>query len=287
MQPKMTKNERDALVTSNLALVGYAVREVMARVPAHVQRDDLASAGSLALVQASRAYDPSQGVPFARYAAVRIRGALLDELRGMDWVSRGARARARNLQQTRDRLTSELGRAPSRDELANVLGVTPAEVDAAREDGERRLLSLDGFEDPILDQVADGGVGPEDALVMGERVRYLHAAVAELPERLRLVISALYFEDRSIAEIADELDVTQSRISQLRTEALTLMRDGMNASLDPALVEPVARPEGVAARRREAYYAAIAATAAQNSATRAVATLHPAAPEPVALSIAT
>jgi len=87
----------DALVTANLPLVGYAVSDLLCRVPPYVSRDDLASAGALALVQAARAYDPSTGVPYARYAAVRIRGALLDELRAMDWVSRGARQRARRV----------------------------------------------------------------------------------------------------------------------------------------------------------------------------------------------
>ena len=87
----------DALVTANLPLVGYHVSELLGRVPAYVSRDDLASAGSLALVLAAQAYDAETGVPFARYAALRIRGALLDELRSMDWASRGARQRARRV----------------------------------------------------------------------------------------------------------------------------------------------------------------------------------------------
>jgi len=92
----------DGLVAANLPLVGYHVCELLGRVPAYVSRNDLASAGSLALVQAAQAYDPSTGVPFARYAALRIRGALLDELRSMDWVSRGARQRARRVSTTSD-----------------------------------------------------------------------------------------------------------------------------------------------------------------------------------------
>ena len=88
-------NRSNALVEQHLALVGYNVNEVLARVPSHVSRADLTSAGAMALVRAARSFDDSKGVPFARYASMRIRGALIDELRSMDWVPRGARRRAR------------------------------------------------------------------------------------------------------------------------------------------------------------------------------------------------
>lgn len=256
----------DSLVEANLPLVGYHVSEVLARVPATVQRDDLISAGHLALVLASRAYDASTGVPFARYAALRIRGALLDELRSMDWASRGARQRARSLDDTRDRLTAALGRTPTRDELAKELGTDVAAVDQARQDSERRVLSIEGTANPIADIVADAAPGPEESLLVSERLRYLRAAVQTLPDRLRAVVQGLFIEERSVAELAEELGVTQSRISQLRTEALSLLRDGMNASLDPDLVKPVDRPDGVAERRRQSYFAAVAAQAATKGA---------------------
>lgn len=259
----------DALVTDNLALVGYHVSEVLARVPATVHRDDLTSAGQLALVLASRSYDPSTGVPFPRYAALRIRGALIDELRSMDWASRGARHRARELSATSDRLTSQLGRQPSRTELAAALGTDAAGVEQARADAERRVLSIEASATPIADQVRDDGLGPEAALLLGEQLHYLRAAVDTLPERLRAVVEGLFLEDRSVAELADELGVTQSRISQLRTEALGLMRDGMNAALEPGLVRGGERPDGVAERRRRAYYASVAARAGSLAGTAA------------------
>lgn len=263
--PEMTEQQMSDLVVAHLPLVGYHVNEVLMRVPSSVSRDDLASAGSLALVLASRAYDPSTGVPFGRYAALRIRGALLDELRSMDWASRGARQRARELSATSDRLTSSLGRAPSREELAAAIGTDVAGVDAARHDSERRVLSIDASVNPLADVLSDGAPGPEELLLTNERLTYLKAAVQTLPERLRYVVEQLFFHDRPVIELADELDVTQSRVSQLRSEALALLRDGMNASLDPELVAAAERPDGVAERRRQAYFASVAARAAENA----------------------
>lgn len=251
----------DDLVVAHMPLVGYHVSEVLSRVPATVSREDLVSAGHLALVLASRAYDAATGVPFARYAALRIRGALIDELRSMDWASRGARHRARQLSQASDRLTAALGRTPTRGELADELGTDLAAVDQARQDAERRVLSMDATVHPVAELVRDDTPGPEESVLVGERLRYLRAAVDTLPDRLRTVVEGLFLHDRSVAELADELGVTQSRISQLRTEALSLMRDGLNANLDPSLVPVAERPDGVAERRRQSYFAAVASRA--------------------------
>lgn len=262
----MTAPDRaaDDLVLANLALVGYHVSSMLGRLPAHVQRAELASAGYLALVQAARAYDPSTGVPFARYAALRIRGALVDELRGMDWISRGARRRVRQLNEVADVLTAHLGRVPSREELAQALGVGADEVDAARGDAGVRVLSIDGLE-ATAESVVSEELGPEERLIADERLHYLRAGVESLPERLRHVVEELFFKDRPVPELAAELGVTQSRISQLRTEALSLLKDGMNGSLDPELVTST-EGTGVAARRRQAYVAQVAARAAQSAA---------------------
>jgi RNA polymerase sigma factor for flagellar operon FliA len=256
----------DDLVVAHMPLVGYHVSEVLSRVPATVSREDLVSAGHLALVLAARAYDADTGVPFARYAALRIRGALIDELRSMDWASRGARHRARELSAASDRLTAALGRTPSREELAQALGTDLAAVDQARQDAERRVLSIDATVHPVAELVRDEAPGPEESVLTGERLRYLRAAVETLPDRLRTVIEGLFLQDRSVAELADELGVTQSRISQLRTEGLALMRDGLNASLDPDLVPVAERPDGVAERRRRTYFAAVASRAAMTAA---------------------
>lgn len=261
----------DALILANLPLIGYHVNSVLGRVPAYVSRAELASAGALALVKAAHAYDAETGVPFERYAALRIRGALIDELRGMDWLSRGARRRARQVSVVGDELTSHLGRVPTKAELAAALGVDEDSVDAARGDADVRVLSIEGFGPEVHDVVVDPEPGPEGALLAAERITYLRAGVESLPERLRYVVEQLFFHDRPVVELAEELGVTHSRISQLRTEALTLLRDGMNASLDPAMLPKADRPDGVAERRRRAYFAQVAAQAATSARTSTAA----------------
>src|SRR5690606_30922592 len=179
-----------------LSLVGYHVSEMIRRVPAHVQRDELAAAGSLALVQAARAFDAELGVPFGRYASTRIRGAILDELRGMDWASRGARQRARRLTQLTERLTAELGRAPRPEELADAMGVGVDEIRAIRDDGQRRIVSLDADTTDSTGSIRDKSLSPEERLVVDERLRYLTAGVSELPEKLRVVVEGIFFQER-------------------------------------------------------------------------------------------
>ncbi len=251
----------DHLITENVPLVGHIVRETMGRLPAHVGRDDLMSAGLAALVQAARSFDPARGVPFSRYAATRIRGAVLDELRGVDWASRSVRRRARELEQARVVLTATLGRAATDAELASALGISPAEVTGNDDDVARAcVMSLQGFgETPIDDLLPSAAPSPEAAIEYRERLAYLVDAVAELPGRLRTVVQDYFFAERPMADIAAALGVTESRVSQMRAEAMILLRDALNNALDPDLVAPPTRPGGAAARRRDAYFSAVAA----------------------------
>ena len=252
---------RDELITRHIPVVSHVVRETMGRVPSHVNRDDLTSAGLAALVQASKSFDESRGVPFARYAATRVRGAILDELRGIDWASRSVRRRARDLDATRAQLASILGRTPSHQEVADAVGMSLAEIAQNDDDIARaQVLSLQGAQDASLDEMLpSAGPTPEQLAEHRERLTYLIEAVAELPERLRIVIHDYFLEERPMAEIAAELGVTESRVSQMRAEALVLLRDALNHELDPDLLRPHARPQGSAARRREAYFASVAA----------------------------
>jgi RNA polymerase sigma factor for flagellar operon FliA len=251
----------DRLVREHLPLVQYVVAEIVHRVPNHVSRSDLVSAGMLGLAQAARTFDPARGIAFDRFASTRIRGALLDELRGRDWASRSVRARARGLQAATDALTNRLGRAPSAEETARELGVPVDEVHKLTEDVHRAtVLNYDSLvtEGDAESFLPTADAGPEETILDRERKAYLMDAVRALPERLRHVVAAYFFEERSMQSIADELGVTESRISQLRSEALALLRDGINAQLDPDAVAPEARPNGRVARRRAAYFAAVA-----------------------------
>lgn len=260
MREAIESAERDELITSNIPVVTHIVRETMGRVPSHVSRDDLTSAGLAALVQASKSFDAERGVPFARYAATRVRGAILDELRGIDWASRSVRRRARDLDATRSQLAGILGRTPTQQEIAEAAGMTLAEIAQNEEDIARaQVLSLQGAQDASLDDLLpNNGPTPEQLVEHRERLAYLVEAVAELPERLRIVVTDYFLKERPMAEIAAELGVTESRVSQMRAEALVLLRDALNHELDPGLLKPHARPNGSAARRREAYFAAVA-----------------------------
>lgn len=255
-----TDGEVEILVRAHLPLVGHLVRELLSRVPAHVDRSDLMSAGSAALVAAARGFDGSRGVPFARFAATRVRGALLDELRSLDWASRSVRGKARAVEAAREELTRQLGRTPTTEELAATMNMSTDAVSGVAEDVQRAVvLSLQGFTTgSVEDMVAERTPGPEELLITRERLGYLRDAVAVLPERLQAVVQQYFFEERPMAEIATELGVTESRVSQLRAEALVLLRDGLNAQLDPSQVDTGSRPSGCAARRRHAYYSQIA-----------------------------
>jgi RNA polymerase sigma factor for flagellar operon FliA len=251
-------------VREHLPLVGYIVNEVVGRLPGHVAREDLVSAGMAGLAQAAMSYDPTTGVPFNRYASTRIKGAVLDELRSMDWASRGARSRGRELAAEEEAQTRRLGRTPTSLELAAALGVELAELDRRREESERALLSLEAFDSSLADSVVDAAPDPQEHLVHSEQIGYLRSALASLPERLRIVAVGVYLEQRPMTELAEELGVTESRVSQLRSEAVSMLRDAMNSQFAPHLVPQPRRAEGAVARRRAAYYAQVAQHAAMS-----------------------
>ncbi|GAB2873664.1 sigma-70 family RNA polymerase sigma factor [Nocardioides pacificus] len=253
--------EADELICSHMGLVGHIVRETMSRVPSHVNRDDLTSAGLAALVQAGHAYDAERGVPFPRYAATRVRGAIVDELRSIDWASRSVRRRARDLSDTRTALATAYGRPATEQEVATATGLRVDEITANDEDVARaQVLSLQASEDaPMAEMLVSALPSPEEAAEHKERLIYLTEAITELPERLRLVVEQYFLAERPMAEIAETLNVSESRVSQMRAEALVLLRDALNRELDPDLVPATARPDGCAAKRRESYFAAVAA----------------------------
>jgi RNA polymerase sigma factor for flagellar operon FliA len=254
------RNRTEALVRSGIPLVHYAVAEIAHRLPSHVSRDDLISAGLLGLVQAANTYDETRGVRFDRYAAVRIRGALLDELRCRDWATRSVRSKANELRNRSEALVARLRRDPSPQEIADELGIPLTELHALQDEVHRAtVLHMDSVfaEGGAEDFVGVHIESPEDEALLRERIAYLFDAVHALPDRLRRVIVGYYFEERPMEELAGELGVTESRISQLRAEAIARLRDGINSQLDPDAL-PTHEKDGVVARRRSAYYSTIA-----------------------------
>ena len=251
----------DELVRQHLPLVHHVVADMIARVPRHIPRDELTSAALFGLVQAARSYDPGRGVTFDRYARRRMQGALLDDLRSRDWASRGVRAAARKVRSVTDELTVALGRTPTDVEAGAAAGLSAHEVSRLNEDVHRAtVLNYDSVfrdsEDCDALSTADGD--PGEVLLRRERRAYLRDAVAALPERLRLVVVGCFFEERPMLELAKELGVTESRVSQMKAEALGLLREGLDATLD---AEAEAEPpvQGRVARRKAAYFAAVAA----------------------------
>ena len=257
----VTTSDVEHLVRDHLGLVGHLAREAAARLPRHLDADDLVGAGSLALVQAARAFDPALGVPFARFASTRIRGAMIDHMRQRDWATRSVRSRARSLATAAEELTKALHRAPSDAELAAAAGMTEQEVREVIQGTDRAtLLSLDPLaagDEGLGAGIQDRAPGPEEALVAAERLGYLRDAIAELPERARRVVTGYYLEDRQLTEIAEELGVTQSRASQLRSEGLDLLKEALSKLLGDGPSASGAA-DGVRARRREAYVSAVA-----------------------------
>ncbi|MBO3130038.1 sigma-70 family RNA polymerase sigma factor [Dermatophilus congolensis] len=256
----------DELCRVHLPLVHFEVRSIGSRLPSHVYMDDLVSAGMAALAAAARSFDPSLGVPFGRYAVRRIRGALLDELRSADWATRSLRSKVRRRDAVHDELAAKLGRRPEVGEVAQALGVSVSELEKLDADLHSSVvLRLDVITDGAggdgsgVDALLPSSVAtPEATLLARERRAYLRDAVAVLPERLRVVVRGCFFEDRPMRELAEELGVTESRISQMRAEALKLLRDGMNSQLSPEMLESGGRG-GAVARRKAAYYAQVAA----------------------------
>jgi RNA polymerase sigma factor for flagellar operon FliA len=243
-----------------LTLVDRVVAQVCVSFPPHVDRNELRRAGALGLVEAARRWDPSRGVPFEGYAVLRIRGAVLDAARAADWAPRPVRRMARRIDAAEQSLLGELGRRPTEAELVERMGVDIDELRRVRALLVRLApLALDrsrpGAEDEsaLADMVIDlREKEPDEMLEHRELLGYLHDAIDLLSARHRQVIMGTFFEGRSSVDIAGELGVTESRVSQLRAEAIAQLRRGISSQY--AVVAP---GEG-GSPRHEQYATAIA-----------------------------
>jgi RNA polymerase sigma factor for flagellar operon FliA len=254
--PVRTQRDVDALVTEHLPLAQFAVNAVASRIslPSHVSREDLLSCAHVALVEVAGRFDPTAGASFATYALARLQGAVLDELRSGDWASRSVRAAARRTDAAADALAMSLGRPPTREELAASLGVDRSELDTLQMDVHRAIMvSIDaetGGDGPTMD-LPDTGESPERAVLRTERARTLHDSIRALPDRLDEVIERNFFGDESLTEIAEDLGVTLSRVSQMRARARTLLHAAMSEVWDG---KAVPADGGVRARNQQRSY---------------------------------
>jgi len=222
----------DDQVMRHLPLVRSVVDRIAANLPASVDREDLLHAGVIGLIDALKRFDSSRDHAFSTYAVLRIRGQVIDELRARDWVPRGARSRARDYQQAVKDLSSRLGRLPDDGELAERLGVTTDELPGIEHAARLAVqVSIDGHGDSdggggpgLAGLAASGGEDPSDRLDQDDRRRVLTQALGRLSEQERLVIKLYYFENLLMKEIAEILDLTESRICQIHARVLTLLR---------------------------------------------------------------
>lgn len=256
-----------SLIEDHLPLVKHVVLQVAGHFPRHVDRQELARAGALGLVEAAQRFDPSRGVPFDRFAARRIRGAILDAVRAVDWAPRSVRALGRALEVAEQDLANANGSAPSNEQVAEAMGISSGDLAAVRDRVFRSVvLALehavtgagdDGEHLSLGDVLADRTAAePSEDLESRELLGYLRDAVQLLPERHRIVIVGYFLEGQTSAQLAELLDVTESRISQVRSEALAMLRDGIEAQYAPSGPVAVAG-SGRSDRRRASYASAI------------------------------
>jgi RNA polymerase sigma factor FliA len=225
---------RERLILHYAPLVKYVASRVATGLPASVEQADLVSYGMFGLIDALEKFEPARGNKFETYAIPRIKGAIIDELRAMDWVPRSVRFKAREIEKANADLESILKRAPSERELAERLGVSLSELhDVINQISFVSVLALDellsvgtdrGEQVSLIDTLADRSVDPTTGLEGQETRGLLAAAINSLSEREKIVVTLYYFEGLTLAEIGEILGVTESRVCQIHTKAVGQLR---------------------------------------------------------------
>ena len=260
-------SDPNELAESHLYLVDRIVQRLASRFPGHVERDELRGAGAAGLVDAAHRYDPGTEIPFARYASIRIRGAVIDATRTRDWATRRMRRDLRAIDHATTALEERLHRHPDDDEIASELGIDVATIRQRRAAAvTSSLLALDrtvadphrGAATPLSERLLERDTAwlPEPALERSELVGTLHTAIAHLPELPRRVLVEHHFEGRLVRDIADDLGVTDARVSQLRNEALHALRAYFASAFDEIVPVPDDAP---GKRGRAAFVSTLAA----------------------------
>jgi RNA polymerase sigma factor FliA len=229
------KGLRDRLILTYAPLVKYVAGRIGSGLPAHVEEGDLVSYGLLGLIGAIERFDPARDIKFETYAMARIKGAIIDELRALDWVPRSVRSRAREIERAIADLEARIGRAPTDEEIAKKVGITVEELEESLTQISRSsIAALDelwsvssegGDQVSLLDTIEDTeGPDPQLELTQTELREALGESIARLPEREKLVITLYYYEELTLREIGEVLGVTESRVSQLHTKAILRLK---------------------------------------------------------------
>lgn len=249
----LNRAARDRLVLDNLPLVGYLVSEVSSKVRHH-DRDDLASAGALALMHCAESFDPALGVPFGAYARRRILGAFSDEMRAADWATRTARTRINESSAVTETLSQSFGRAPTVDEVALAMGVDRATATTALTDATRTVAHLDELTAGFIATAIDS---PEHSILRAEQLHYVRTAVDALPEKMRHIVTQVYLEERPVKDVAEELGLSHAAISQQRAEGIRLLREALQTHYGHVVSRPQKVDRRISAPRRNAYLNAV------------------------------
>lgn len=238
---KLTTDQREKLIMEYAPLIKFIAQKIAIRLPPNIELDDLISSGVIGLMDAIEKYDPSRDNTFKTYAEFRIRGAILDELRAQDWVPRSVRDKAKLLDRTMVNLEAELGRAPTDEEVAGKLGVSVDDFhDLTNQVRPVSLLSIDESatfsntdKKSIMNLLESCKLSnPFNQLNIKTVKDVVTAAINELPEKQRLVLSLYYYEDLNLKEIGKVLRVTESRVSQLHAQAVTRLRAKLAAHFE-------------------------------------------------------
>ncbi|MBV9337478.1 MAG: RNA polymerase sigma factor WhiG [Solirubrobacterales bacterium] len=234
---------RERLVVAYSPMVKYVAGRMSSGLPAHVDEADLISYGLGGLISAIERFDLSRDIKFETYAITRIRGAIIDELRTLDWVPRSVRARAREIERANTKLEARLQRAPTDEEMAAELQMTTeAFQDALLQISNSTIVALDelwnvsdstGDQVSLLDTLPDRAApDPQHVVDQSELRDRIADSIAALPEREKLVVALYYYENLTLREIGEVLGVTESRVSQLHTKAVLRLRSKLQGEMD-------------------------------------------------------
>ena len=230
---------RDALIVHYSPLVKYVAGRVAVGLPQNVDQADLVSYGIFGLIDAIEKFDLDRGYKFETYAIARITGAIIDELRSIDWVPRSVRSKARALEKAYSKLESQMHRTPTDAELAGELGMSDSQLQSTfSQISFIGLVALDemlggergGDSMSLGDTIADKGDGPVAAYEVEEMRQILAQAINDMPEREKIVLTLYYYEGLTLAEIGEVLGVTESRVCQIHTKSVIHLRAKITAS---------------------------------------------------------
>ncbi len=242
---EITTENRDEVIKQYSPMIKYVANRIAMRLPPHIEVDDLISVGVLGLMDAISKYDSSRGAKFKTYAEFRVRGAILDELRSMDWVPRSVRQKASSVDKVVQGLQAKLRREPEDEEVAKEMGISIDQFhDTLNETKSIPVFSLEdlgiakesGEQQSLLDCLAGkADADPQTQIRLTELKEIIAKAIDALPEKERLMVSLYYYEELTMKEIGAVLDITESRVSQIHSKAVYRLRTKLKAIISEEL----------------------------------------------------